>query len=138
MTKDELDEVNMVTKALRRETERLARLTDWLKRITQELDGLPNEQGYKRSSVEELISQKIDCENNINELKFIRAKKAAELVKVLDDSIFDGDQKNVIIERYCFSKGFSQIAKELNFSEGHTFYLHKKGLRSLGISRHDV
>ena len=138
MTKNELDDVNNVTKVLHREIERLAKLRDWLARITQEVDGLPHEQSYKRSSIEELITQKVDCENNIEQLRLARAEKAARLVKVIDDSIFDSDQKKVIVERYCFSKGFSQIAKELNFSEGHTFYLHKKGLRALGISRHDV
>lgn len=138
MTKDELDEVNAASKSLRYEQERLAKLTDWLNRITQELDGLPHEQSYKRSSIEELITQRIECENKINELKFEKAKKAAELVKKIDKSIVDENQKNVIVERYCFGKGFSQIAREFNFSEGHAFYLHRKGLRALGISRHDV
>ena len=138
LTKDELDRVNDIAKVLRRELERLSQLTGWLNRITQELDGLPHEQSYKRSRIAELIAQKVDCENNIEQLKLAKAEESAKLVKVIDDSIFDSDQRKVIVEHYCFGKGFSQIARELNFSEGHTFRLHKKGLRALGIPRRDT
>lgn len=131
MTKDELHEVNYITQSLNRERERLAKLVDWIKRITKEIDGLPHDHSYQRSSVEELTTQKVDCENRINELLIQRADKRAELVKAIDSKIADNMQKAILVERYSFGEAFKKIAEKFHMSENNVFVIHRKGLKIL-------
>lgn len=131
MTRDELNSVNSISREIRQEENRLAMLNDWLMRITNEIDGLPHEQGYKRSSIEELTSQKIDCERKIESLKSQCAESRAKVIKKIDAKIKHNDQKAVLVERYGFCEAFKKIAEKLHMSENNIFCLHRKGLKLL-------
>ena len=131
MTKEELNAVNVITKAIRKEQERLANLTDWMTRITAELDGLPHEASYQRSKIEELTIQKVECENKLNELRAERANETANLIKKIDDVLTDNIQNAVVVERYGFGQCFKKIAEKMHMTERNVFIQHRKGLRIL-------
>ena len=131
MTKEELYRVKSLTCDIHKEEARLLKLKDWINRITQEIDGLPHEQSYKRSSVEELATQIIDCERNIDNLKLIKAENSSKLVKKIDDLISDEVQKTILVERYVFCEYFKKIAKKINMSEPNVYFQHRKGLKIL-------
>ena len=131
VTKDELYIVNNLSKEIRQEQNRLLMLNDWISRVTIELDGLPYEQGYKRSRIEELTTQKVDCEKKIEKLKQKCAESRAGLIKTIDEVIKNNDMKAVMVERYSFGKSFKKIAEKLHMSENNVFYLHRKGMKLL-------
>ena len=131
MTKEELHRVKSLTCDIHKEEARLAKLKDWINRITQEIDGLPHEQSYKRSSVEELTIQIIDCERNIDNLKLIKAENCSKLVKKIDDLISDEVQKTIMVERYVFCEYFKKIAQKIHMSETNVYFQHRKGLKIL-------
>ena len=130
MTKDELYIVNNISKAISREQQRLNQLNDWIQRITIELDGLPHNNSFK-SNIDELTSQIVDCENHITQLKLSLADNRAKLINTIDNSISNGAQKSVLVERYGFGECFNRIAEKLNISEPSVFRLHRKGLKIL-------
>ncbi len=131
MTKEELNVVKDLTKMIRREEQRLINLNDWIQRITHELSGLPIEQSYQKSKIEELTIQKIDCESKINELKAKRAEATANLVKSIDETIENNQEKAVVVERYGFGQCFKKIAEKLHMTERNVYFYHRKGLRTL-------
>ena len=130
VTKDELYIVNNISKAISREQQRLNQLNDWIQRITIELDGLPHNNSFK-SNIDELTSQIVDCENHITQLKLSLADNRAKLINTIDNSISNGDQKSVLVERYGFGESFKRIAEKMYISEAGAFRLHRKGLKIL-------
>ena len=133
LTKDELYIVNNISKAISREQQRLNQLNDWIQRITIELDGLPHNNSCK-SNIDELTSQIVDCENYIAQLKLSLADNRAKLITTIDNSISEGAQKSVLVERYGFGESFKKIAEKMYISERNVFRLHRKGLKILTVS----
>ena len=133
MTKEELNEVRHLTDSIKQEQERLIRLKDWIARITLEVDGLPHDHSYPKSSIEELTAQIVDCENKIQRLLFARMEGKARLVAAIDAQIDDNETKEILVERYGFGSKYRDIAKKFHCSENRIFCLHRQGLRKLGI-----
>ena len=133
MTKEELHVVNFISRNISFEQQRLERLKDWAERITLDIVGLPQDNGYVQSRIEELTAQIIDCEHNLEQLILLRAEARAELVKQIDSALTDNCQKTVLIEHYGFGERYETIADKLHFTSRQIFNLHKKGLKALGI-----
>ena len=131
MTKEELNKVRDLTRRICAEEIRLHNLTDWLKRITRELDGLPTEPNFQRSKIEELTTQKVDCENKLNELKAERATEQSKLLSKIDELLSDNEQKLMMAERYGFGNNFKDIAELLNKSEDHIYFIHRKAVKKI-------
>lgn len=135
MTKEELGAVNNLTRQIQAESSRLEYLKDCVKRITRELDGLPrSDTGYKKSSVEELTAQIIDCQNKLNNLCRQRAESRAGLIGKLNSAVDDDTRRRILIERYVFGKYFRDIAKKVYLSKSRVFAIHRQALRALGIN----
>lgn len=135
MTQEELTTVTVLTDAIRKEQNRLSKLRDWITRITQEIDGMPHDHSYPKSSIEELTAQIVDCESNIQNLTISRMIARSKLTKDIDKLFDDNATKEVFVERYVFGRKFCDIAKTMNFSENRVYCLRRQGLKTLGIKK---
>lgn len=133
MTKEELSKVFVISRDIETLEERIIRLKALRERTTNEIKDVAAPTGYQLSRIEEITVQIDEREKELAELKIERACLKAELISQVDKIIDDQKCRDVIIERYGFGKRFRDIGIELHISEPHTYYLHRQGLRQLGI-----
>ena len=133
MTNEELMRVFRISRDIESLEERIARLRAMRERITHEISDLPAPTGYQLSRIEEITVQIDEHERKLNEQRIERACLKAELVKTVDTAISDAQCRAIIIERYGWGKRFRDIGIELRISEPRVYYLHRHGLKELGI-----
>lgn len=133
MTREELFEVNVMKKAIAYEEERLKYLRECADRITAYLSGVPAEQGYTVSRLEELVSKIIDQERNLQRLKVLCAEAQAELIKRLDRELPDNLQRTVMIEHYAFGLSLKEVGNKFHMSKRYTLKLRNQALENLNL-----
>ena len=127
-----LHTVRKLSEKIEMTRERLVRLRILRDAVSPELDGLPKNPSVQ-SRVEKLAVAMADCESELHELQAILISCRIELCEWLTDKISDGNICRVMIWRYGFLKKFSEIARELNFSESAVFRFHRLGLMQLNL-----
>lgn len=131
MTKAELKEVWTLSKQLHAAQTTLQIIKDELNVLTTKLDGLPRKQS-RNDRYAELISRKVDAQNEITELQAQIVDSEIELsTKILDAAELDAVQKKILICRYVQLKQFAEIAALVQYSEAHIYYLHKKAVHAV-------
>lgn len=132
MTRDELEVCRRVQRRVEREESKLADLRATLAEVTSRLDGLPHGWNYG-SRIEGLVAKIIDLERQIEALKAIWTECIVELNERLGEVIQNAARRTVLLRRYGFCRSFDVIIRETGYSRRHVFYLHRKGLRELGL-----
>lgn len=129
-----------VIKKMVERVEELKSKTDYLRGLIRAVvpinDGMPKTKS-QRSKVDFLTAAIIDNEREQSELEEIIELCRGELYELLDKKIFSAEIVRIMFERYGQLKKFSEIAREMNFSEASIFRLHRTGLLRLGITKVD-
>lgn len=97
------------------------------------LDGMPHAQPqtYK---VERIAGLMIDCQHKIEKLEEEMAQRKFELLIRLQSLKIDELQQRVLSYRYVACLKFVEIARLMNFTKDYIHFLHRHGLKALGLS----
>ena len=120
----ELETALTLTNCIEREKQRLADLRDAVARITAPLDGLPRSNNYT-SRVESLIVLIAEAEENLRDLYDEKLVARLNLLSIIHRTTGLTPQMERLLElRYCRCLSFAAIAKEMGYSQRHTYKLH--------------
>lgn len=93
--------------------------------ITSKIDGLPRAKAQS-SKTERFAALIVDAENRLAELSDEYTDVSFALADEINRRVH-GKASEVLFQRYCMCKSFSDIAAELNYSKPRIFQLHKQG-----------
>lgn len=126
-----IDEVQAEKRKLEEMRLRLRGIEDCLKAITTKIDGLPKGTNFD-SRIEKLTAAKVDLEEEImrtaDALTDLQIKLTEEISTSADLNILE---KEILIRRYVTGEEFKAIWREVNVSEPHCYYLHRRGLAKM-------
>ena len=126
-----IDEVQTARRQLEEMRLRLRGIEDCLKAVTSKLDGLPKATTFD-SRIEKLTAAKIDLEEEIKQtadtLTDLQIKLTEEISTAAELNLLE---KEILIRRYVTGEEFKTIWREVNVSERHCYYLHRRGLAKM-------
>ena len=133
MTCEELNAVWSVKKRLEREQRYLADLRLMAEPSSPQLDGMPHAKPltYK---VERIAGLMVESQQLIDRLGGLLAERKFELLTKLQSIQLDELQQRVLSYHYVACLKLRDIAKLMNFSLVYIQSLHRKGLKSLGLT----
>lgn len=137
ITCEELNAVWIVKKRLEREQRNLDDLQLMADPVPQPLDGLPHAQPltYK---VERIAGLMIESQQLIARLGKMLAQRKFELLMKLQALQLNELQQRVLSYRYVACLKFVDIAKLMNYTKLHVHFLHRQGLKALGLTIDDM
>ena len=133
MSCEELNSVWAIKRSIEKEERRLK---DWqilAEPSTPILDGLPHATPvtYK---VERIAGMMVDCQKVIDDLnKSLEQQKFNLLTRIQSFNLKELQQR-VLSYHYVACLKFSEIAKIMGWTKDYIHFLHRRGLRSLGLS----
>ena len=137
ITCEELSEVWTLKQSLAMEQRRLIDLRSLAEPSTPILDGMPHVQPLT-FKVERIAGLMIDCQQLIEKLEQEIAQRKFELLTKLQAVKINEIQQRVLSYRYVACLKFNEIAKAMNFTYVYIHILHRKGLKSLGLTNDEM
>ena len=133
ITCEELNAVWSCKKCMEKEQRNLVDLRIMADPVPAPLDGLPHAKPltYKVERIAGLI---IECQQLIDRLGEMLAQRKFELLTKLQSFQLDELQQRVLSYHYVACLKLRDIAKLMNFSLVYIQSLHRKGLKSLGLT----
>lgn len=125
-----LTDCKTLTEKITKEKEKLSRLKDYLKVVTQELSDMPRGNS-KESRIEKLTAQIIDTENRIIELELQREDRRATLIERLERTVRTAAGRSILWLRYGLCKSFGVIGRELKYSDRQVYRVHRAALHDM-------
>ena len=133
MSCEELNSVWAIKRSIEKEERRLKDLQILAEPSTPILDGLPHATPvtYK---VERIAGMMVDCQKVIDDLnKSLEQQKFNLLTRIQSFNLKELQQR-VLSYHYVACLKFSEIAKIMGWTKDYIHFLHRHGLRSLGLS----
>ena len=131
MTKDQLERLKELNKALKHADDEISRLRSQAERTTAMVDGLP-----KGSPLSSLVSESaVKLVSMAEELQMMTVERQ-HLINVLtvESMRLPDSQAAVIRSRYIECRSFAQIAQSLNCGVSNIFKLHRLALKELFLN----
>ena len=130
---EELNTVWSAKKSLEREQRRLIDLQVIAQPSAPQLDGLPHAKSQS-SVVEQLATKMIECQQTIARLNELVAQRKFSLLERLQALNLNELQERVLLYHYVSCLKFTEIAKLMKFTIDYIHFLHRHGLKSLGLT----
>lgn len=133
MTCEELNSVWTVKRRLEREQRNLVDLRIMAEPSANVLDGMPHATPltYK---VERIAAQMADSQRLIERLGELLAQRKFELLTKFQALKLNELQQRVLSYHYVACLKFKEIAKLMHFTDDYIHFLHRHGLKSLGLT----
>lgn len=133
MTCEELNSVWTIQQTIEKEQRRLKDLRIIAEPSAPILDGMPHAKplSYK---VERIAGMIVDCQRAIDDLCKTLEQRKFELLSKLQSLKLNELQQRVLSYHYVACMKFSEIAKLMGWTKDYIHFLHRHGLRSLGLS----
>lgn len=133
LTCEELNAVWSVKKQLEREQRNLVDLRLMAEPSRAPLDGMPHATPltYKVERIAGLI---VESQKLISQLSELLANRKFELLSKLQSLNLNELQQRVLSYHYVACLKFSEIAHLMNFTKDYIHFLHRHGLKALGLS----
>ena len=133
MTCEELNSVWSVKRRLEREKRNLVDLQIMAEPSTPNLDGMPHAHPltYK---VERIAALMVDSQRLIEQLGELLANRKFELLTKIQSLKLNELQQRVLSYHYVACLKFKEIARLMSFTDDYIHFLHRHGLKSLGLS----
>lgn len=133
LTCEELNAVWIVKKRLEREQRNLVDLRLMAEPSSPQLDGTPHEKPltYK---VERIATLMVESQQLIERLGNLLSERKFELLRKLQALQLNELQQRVLSYHYVACLEFSEIAKLMSFTKRHILFLHRQGLKALGLT----
>lgn len=137
LTCEELNAVWIVKKRLEREQRNLDDLRIMADPVSAPLDGMPHAKPltYK---VERIAALMIESQQLIERLGDMLAERKFELLRKLQSLQLNELQQRVLYYHYVACLKFAEIAKLMSFTKLHIQFLHRQGLKALGLTVGDM
>lgn len=133
MSCEELNSVWTIKKTIEKEQRRLKDLQILAEPSTPLLDGMPHAKPvtYK---VERIANMMVDCQQSIDKLNATLEQKKFDLLTRIQSLNLKELQQRVLSYHYVACLKFNEIAKIMGWTKDYIHFLHRHGLRSLGLS----
>lgn len=133
MTCEELNSVWSVKRRLEREKRNLIDLQIMAEPASPRLDGMPHTHPltYK---VEGIATMMVDSQRLIDQLGESLAQRKFALLNKLQSLNLNELQQRVLSYHYVACLKFKEIARLMSFTDDYIHFLHRHGLKSLGLS----
>ncbi len=117
--------------------EHLNSLSDLANKCTSHISGMPGSPLSSKSLMADAINKVIDLQNEIAEdiKKLVEIKD--EILKVIQ-RVDDVELQIILEKRYLCCNRWEDIAFEMRYSMQHTFRMHTKALKKVGVILKDV
>ena len=125
----ELDTVRQLNRKVKALEEKIERLRDAQQSTVPVIDGMPKSRGRGTSRLEELATQIMTLEEELNAVKDELIASTVDLtLEILERVPYPA--ADVLLARYTASKTFKQIVASSGYTASHVFRLHKDGVKA--------
>ena len=125
----ELETVMRLDKKVKALEGRLATLRDAQQNLVPVMDGLPKSRGRGTSRLEEMATQILTLEEELNAVKTEQVEAAVDLSLEICERV-PYPAALILLARYIGCQKFKQIIASENYSEPHVYRLHADGVKA--------
>ena len=125
----ELDTVRQLNRKVKALEDKIERLRDAQQSTVPVIDGMPKSRGRGTSRLEELTTQIMTLEEELNAVKDELIASTVDLTLEILERV-PHPAADVLLERYTACKPFKPIVTSSGYSEQHIFRLHRDGVKA--------